>query len=180
MKINLKHISPEDFERHVKSWVEKSAPGDLVDFDVTRREKIPGDGGEYEIDVLVRFSILDGAEFIVLIECKKHKNPIKRDLVQILESKMRDIKAHKAILFSTSEFQSGAITFADKHNIALVQVASEATHYFTRSQVAARLVDDQVWGYVGWMVKTFGDTHSLSVITDSETETFRKWLSKND
>ena len=40
---------------------------------------------EYEIDVVARFTILEGAEIVVLIECKHYKNSIKRELVQTLE-----------------------------------------------------------------------------------------------
>ena len=38
-----------------------------------------------KVDVTVRFSAL-GMEFLVLIECNHHKNRIKREVLQVLQS----------------------------------------------------------------------------------------------
>jgi hypothetical protein len=53
---------------------------------------------------------------------KRHRNPIKRELVQVLHSKMRSVGAHKGVMFSTAHFQSGALEYAKVHGIGLVFV----------------------------------------------------------
>jgi hypothetical protein len=45
-----------------------------------------------------------GADFLVLVECKHHKNRIKREHVQVLHGKLVTLGAQKTMLFSTSEF----------------------------------------------------------------------------
>lgn len=113
-------ISPEQYEQRVRSWLE-SAAGTLQEFSSTHREILPGSDGEYEIDVVVRFQALQ-TPFLVLVECKRHRRSIERDVVQILNDRVRSIGANKGILFSTSKFQSGALEYAVKHGIALIQL----------------------------------------------------------
>ena len=170
-------LTPDEFESHVKAWIE-AASESPVEFEVTRRELLAGDGGEYEIDVLARFSMF-GLHYTTLIECKKHKNPIKRDLVMVLESKLRDTKSQKAMLVSTAKFQSGAIKFAEKHNIALVQLASESTHFLTRSHAALEIINSGNWGIVGWLYTGTPEGFSRSIVTASETEAIRRWFREN-
>jgi restriction system protein len=76
----------DDYEVGVKNVIEAKGH-ELKDFQVTRKEVLKGADGEYEIDVVARFTVLEGAEVVVLVECKHHKNPIKRELVQALHSK---------------------------------------------------------------------------------------------
>jgi restriction system protein len=126
----------DDYEAAVKNVV--CAKGDhLVDFQVTRKEVLKGTDGEYEMDVVARFTILEGAEITVLIECKHHKNSIKRELVQALHSKLISVGAHKAMMFTTANYQRGAIEFAQAHGISLVQFAYSKLNY----AVKALLVD---------------------------------------
>ena len=113
-------ISPEQYEQRVRSWV-KSAAGTLQEFSSTHREVLQGSDGEYEIDVVVRFQALQ-TPFLVLVECKRHGRPIERDVVQVLNDRVRSIGANKGILFSTSKFQMGALEYAEKHGIALIQL----------------------------------------------------------
>ena len=126
----------DDYEIGVKN-VLQSKGNYLTDFQIKRKETLQGIDGEYEMDVVARFTILDGAEIIVLIECKHHKNAIKRGLVQELQSKLSSVGAHKAMMFTTAKYQSGAIEFAKVHGISLVRfIDSELTYV-----VKAKLVD---------------------------------------
>lgn len=77
-------LTPEQFEREVQKQITEMGVG-LSEFEVRRLEKISAADGVYEIDVTARFDAL-GANFLVLIECKHHKNPIKRDVVQVLNA----------------------------------------------------------------------------------------------
>lgn len=113
-------ISPEQYEQRVRRWVE-SAAGALSEFSSTHRETLQGSDGEYEIDIVVRFQALQ-TPFLVLVECKRHGRAIERDVVQVLNDRVRSVGANKGILFSTSKFQSGAVEYAEKHGIALIQL----------------------------------------------------------
>ncbi len=113
-------ISPEQFEAEVENLLRRAGVG-LPEFEVQRLEKIQGSDGAYEIDVTARFEVL-GASFLVLIECKQHKNPIKREVVQVLHDRLRAVGAQKGMIFSTAKFQKGAIEFARVHRIALIQL----------------------------------------------------------
>jgi len=112
----------------------------LNGFRISHQSPMTTPDGEFEMDAIAAFGAL-GAEFLVLIECKHHKNPIKREVVQVLESKLRSSHAHKAMLFSTAPFQEGAIHFAKVKRIALVHVTEGGPIWETRgrtSQVGPR------------------------------------------
>ena len=101
-------IASTQFELQVKRFLE-SASGKLEEFKTEHLESIEGPDGTYEIDITARFRIL-GAKFLVLVECKHHKNPVGRDYVQVLHAKQVSLGAQKAMLFSTSGFNEGAVT----------------------------------------------------------------------
>jgi restriction system protein len=124
-------LTPEQFEREVRKILQKSN-ANLKAFEVNHREKIPGAEGIYEIDVTARFEAL-GAEYLTLIECKHQKNPIKREVVQILHDKIRTTGAHKGMIFATTTFQRGAIEYASAHGIALVRMVEGKTSYETKA-----------------------------------------------
>ncbi len=107
----------------VKSWFAKFGHA-MESFEVAHLETQPGVDGEYTFDVTVRFTAIQGAQFLVLVECKKHKNPIKREVVQVLHDRLRSVGGHKGCVVATTQFQSGAVEYARKHGIALIQVVS--------------------------------------------------------
>jgi restriction system protein len=134
----LDQLSPTEFETLVKSWFEKV--GDTLEsFEVTHLETLPGADGEYAIDVTVRFRAFQGAQFLVLVECKKHKNPIKREVIQVLHDRLRSVGGHKGFVVATTSFQSGAVEYATKHGIALVQVVSGGVMYIRATADTDRL-----------------------------------------
>ena len=79
-------ITSVQFEQQVKTYLE-STSGKLQEFQTEHRESIDGHDGTYEIDITARFRIF-GADFLVLVECKHHKNRIKREHVQVLHGKL--------------------------------------------------------------------------------------------
>lgn len=125
-------LTPAEFEEHVRTWMENAGNG-LCDFKVNRLETVEGSGGDYEMDAVARFTAFGGAVFVVLVECKHHRNPIKREVIQVLESKLRDAKAQKGMVFATSDFQKGALEFAAAHGIATVLVSDAGTEYMTKA-----------------------------------------------
>lgn len=114
-------LTPKHFEKAVRNFLHMTAES-LESFKTTHRERLKADDGTYEIDVVARFVAL-GVRFVVLIECKKQKRPVEREVVQVLHDRVRAVGAHKGMLFSTGGFQRGAIAYVQRHGIALIAVA---------------------------------------------------------
>ena len=128
----LADFTPEKFEMQVVSWLQ--ATGHMLDnFKVTHRKNLSGPGGDYEFDAVIECTVLGGAQLTILVECKRHSRPIEREKINSIYAKLRDVEANKAMVFSTSGFQSGAIRYATSKNIALVEVVDGSFLYRTRS-----------------------------------------------
>jgi restriction system protein len=126
-------ITPAEFEEWVLEWLRRAASAEGQRIHAQHLAVVHGDGGDYRIDVLVTFSVLGGAEFVVLVECKHHKRPVEREDLMVLESKLRDVNAQKGMLFSTSGFQEGALGFARAKHLATVNVIDGTWQYETRA-----------------------------------------------
>lgn len=124
-------ITPGEFEEFVAEQLLGSAQPEVRDLDIKLHEKIAGDDGTYDFDATVRYE-LAGMSFLVLVEAKLHKNPIKRELVQVLYQKVQSVGAHKGVMVSTAPYQTGALRFAQVHGIALVTVTEGRFLYETR------------------------------------------------
>jgi restriction system protein len=125
-------MSDTEFEKYIASIAKLISNKERIECEVKHNHIAKVDDGNYQIDVIVKHTFL-GSDNITLIECKKYKNPVPREKVEILYSRINSIGAHKGMLFSTSRFQEGAITFAKKHGIALVQVIDGKLQYEVRS-----------------------------------------------
>lgn len=124
-------ITATEFEKFVVELLGATSP--LLDnFKVTMHEVVSGVDGKYDFDATIRYE-LAGMAFLVLVECKRHKNPIKRELVQVLHQKVQSVGAHKGAMFSTAPYQSGALEFAKTHGIALATVTEGRFTFETRS-----------------------------------------------
>lgn len=82
-------LSPTQFEEFVVGLLDATAT-QVEDLRVTLHETLAGVDGTYDIDATVRFS-LGGMQFLVLVEAKKHRHPIKRELVQVLQAESRKV-----------------------------------------------------------------------------------------
>lgn len=152
------NITPQEYEIGVEQIIREWGVG-LTEFKVQRLERLAGSDGEYVIDVSARFETL-GVNFLVLIECKHHKNPIKREVVQILHEKLGSTGAHKGIIFATTSFQSGAIEYAQKHGIALVHFADARTAIIAKNAGALPELPGDTAPYIGWLVQ-WDKTHEV-------------------
>lgn len=143
-------LTPSQYELAVKAILDGSGRP-LEHFSSAHLEEVPGVDGSYIIDVTARFVAL-GAEFLVLVECKHEKRKVERQDVQILHSKVMSAGAQKGMLFSIAGFQEGAIQYADVHGVALVQLASGRSTWFTKG--ADPQTPPPPWvpipEYVGW------------------------------
>lgn len=126
-------ITPAEFETFVAELL-GCLSSSVENFRVTLHEIIEGVDGTYDFDATLRFRF-GGMDFLVVVEAKRHSGPIKRELVQVLRDKAVSVGAHKAILISTSYFQSGAIRYAKTHGVALVFVTEGRFTFETRAAV---------------------------------------------
>ncbi len=171
-------LTPERFELEVKGIFEMLG-ADMASFSASHREKIAGVDGVYEIDVSVRFEAL-GANFLVLVECKHQRSPVKRDVVQILYDRLRSIGAHKGMIFASTTFQRGALEYAKQHGIALIRLADGETCWETRA--IGPSPPPPSWAnippYVGWWTRLTEDgnqEHTLVSVRDT-TESLLEFL----
>lgn len=161
------NLTPKQFEQQVEKLLRKIGVG-LTEFNVQRLEKIDAADGVYEIDVTARFAAL-GASFLVLIECKHHNSPIKREVVQVLFDRLRAVAGHKGMIFSTARFQKGAIEFAQSHGIALVQITDGRTIYATRT--VRGVPQPETPPYAEWIVTmSEDDNESLRLLIGESPE----------
>jgi Restriction endonuclease len=129
-------ITPGEFEEFVAGELLGAAGSEVDDLAVTVHEKIIGTDGAYDFDATVRYRFA-GMAFLVVVEAKLHRNPIKRELVQILHQKIHSVGAHKGVMVATSPYQTGAVEFAKAHGIALVTV-TESRFVFATRNIATR------------------------------------------
>jgi restriction system protein len=164
-------LTPREFELAVKGILDGSGLS-LKSYESAHLNSLTGVDGEYVIDVTARFSAL-GADFLVLVECKHQKRKTERQQVQVLLAKVKSVGAHKGMIFSTSGFQAGAIQYADTHGIALVQLASGETTWFSRS---LQPTPPPAWAnipkYVGW----WHHANHMSVLSATKGEYTREAL----
>lgn len=148
----MSQLEPRGSDESVPDWVTRYPPPDITpaefetflaeifgsvkesveSLDVRVRDRIQGVDGVYVFDVTIRYRFA-GADYLTVVEAKMHKNPIKRELVQILHSKALSVGAHKAIIISTARYQRGALELAKTHGIALVSLTEGRFTYETRA-----------------------------------------------
>lgn len=167
MRYEAATLTSKQFEIEVETLLRKLGSGRLAEFKVQRLEILPGVDGDYEIDVTARFEAL-GGNFLVLVECKHHKNPIKREVVQILFGRVCAVGAQKGMIFSTAGFQTGAIEYAKQHGVALVQVADGKTSYFTRGAGPTEHYPAWLPSYVGWVITLNDEGNELYSLIDED------------
>jgi hypothetical protein len=111
-------ITWSEFEEWVHHTFELAAtqPGEYVR--VSFHDRVVGTDGSYVFDATIRCRLAE-LDLLIIVEAKRHKNPIKRELVQALHSKLLSVGAHKAVMVSTARYQRGALRFAKAHGIAL-------------------------------------------------------------
>lgn len=124
------NLTPKQFELFVCEWLSRQGCN-IASLTVAHDQKIEGHDSTYQIDVVAKFEAFAGADFTVLVECKKYATPVEREKVVVLHGKVQSLGAHKGMLFSTSGFQSGAVRYAKVHGIALLTVTDGVASYQT-------------------------------------------------
>ena len=170
-------VTPVEYERQVVAWL-RAAEGQLTNFSVQHLETLSGSAGEYVIDAVANFKIFGGAEIAVLVECKKLKRSVERDVVMILKSKIQETGSHKGIIFSTSGFQRGAIEYAAEHGIALIAFVNGIHTYITKSaeDVPRSHLPTDMPKYAGFWLTPTNTGLSISTISSRSVEKLNQWL----
>lgn len=116
----ITEMSPEEFEIYCLDLL-KGLATDLTDYHIEHNKIYKADDGSFQLDGYIEFNVL-GVNYKTFVECKKYKSPIKHSQIQVFKDTISSTGAHKGIFISTSSFQSGAMQYAKKHGIALMQI----------------------------------------------------------
>ena len=84
---------------------------------VTWNDKIGG----RQFDVTVRFS-KGGYKYLTVVECKDEKAKLAVKEVEAFVTKSRHVYANKAVMVSTSGYQSGGIDVAQREGVVLLNL----------------------------------------------------------
>ncbi len=124
-------MTPTDFEKYSLRILSEQLVN-LENCHFQHNKIIEVADGNYQIDGYIEFTLM-GINYKTLVECKHYKSSISREKVAVLYDKIRACGANKGVLVSSSNFQSGAIQYASKHNIALIQLTDSGSRYEARS-----------------------------------------------
>ena len=103
------HITPEEYEKQVCTWLSNAAKKDGNNIRWLHREVVEGQGGDYQIDVTGEMSLLGGATLRILVECKRCRRPVERDELLAHAMKVQDTASHKGMVFSTAGFRAAPL-----------------------------------------------------------------------
>jgi restriction system protein len=169
--------TPAEYEQQVLRWLKQTSK-DFETFEAVHQGSMTGPGGKYVFDVLVNISTFKGALVVVAVECKHQKRPVERKEVIILERKIRDVGAHKGMLFSTSGFQKGALKYASAHGVATITFAAGRFAYETRGLYGPP--DPPAWErihqFVGLRLASRERRIECHAIYEDDVDAIREWL----
>lgn len=170
-------LSPAEYEKQVVAWL-RTTGETLEHFEVKHLEHLGGAGGDYEFDAVSEFTILGGARIVVLVECKRYSQPVEREKLLSLWAKLQDVKAHKAMIFATCGFQSGALEYAKSYGIATIAFVEGAFLYETRA--AGPAPAPPAWlglpEYAGIFMSSENGTITCATIDSEHVQALSEWL----
>ncbi|MGB1583873.1 MAG: restriction endonuclease [Solirubrobacterales bacterium] len=122
----------QDFEHFVRDIYERT-PDLTVEHNVVEKGR---SGATRQTDVKFTHRVA-GATYTTLVECKRWKEKVTRDRIDVLAASVEDLGASKGIMFTTTGYESGAEAYARDKSIDLFVVRD--------------LLDDE-WGAPGRVV----------------------------
>jgi len=124
--------------------------------------------------------MLQGARIVVLVECKRYSQPVEREKLLSLWAKLQDVKAHKAMMFATCGFQSGALDYATAYGIATIAFVNGQFTYETKSIGPAADNPPPPWAripeYPGIFITRADGTISCSLVDVEHVDAVTAWL----
>jgi restriction system protein len=174
------HVSPEEYEKQVVAWLNAAGQG-LNQFQVRHLQHLRGDGGDYEFDAIAEFTVLNGARIIILVECKRYSRPVERDKLLSLWAKLKDVNAHKAMMFATCGFQEGALEYARTYGIATIAfVEGEFLFETASAHPSDHPTPHPSWlrlpKFAGILVSKAGEKIECVTIDQGRTQVLSEWL----
>lgn len=137
-----KLIDWKDFEKFVAELY-KDSDELIVQHDVTEVGK---SNAKRQIDVLV-LQKTKLHTIKTIIECKRWKEPVDRQVIDVLFASVEDLNANKGAIFTTKGYEEGAIEYAKNKNIDIFIV---------------RDIYENEWGYPGRHILLYLQTfHSM-------------------
>ena len=124
-------------------------------------------------------SLLGGARLRILVECKRWKRRVDRNVVLAHAQKLRNTASHKGFIFSTSGFQRGALDVAVEEGVATLTFEAGNARYETRSVTLHPDPPDWIASppYAACLISTSGDsTISMSRVSSEEIGTLAEWM----
>jgi hypothetical protein len=121
---NINHATSRDYEFLIRNLIEQEMSGisGVDSLEVLHNVKMKGlSGYRHQIDVAYRFRLWK-TEILVIVECKQYQKNVGVDDLLEFRSRIEDLRAHKEIFVTSSDFQSGAVEFAQANRIALLIV----------------------------------------------------------
>ncbi|WP_411880032.1 restriction endonuclease [Polaromonas sp. YR568] len=170
-------VSPQDYERQVVRWL-SDANKSPVDLTIEHLKNLEGSGGLYEIDAVATLILLGGMEIKIIVECKRYSRKVEREVLLALQAKKEDVRAQKAMIFSTSGFQSRAIDYASEKGICCVSFLDGQALMMTKGfDAPKRDLSATPKSFAGVMLarKEDGNIHG-STIDFRHVEPLAEWL----
>lgn len=171
-------VTPDEYEQQVVEWLSR-AGSDLKDFHVRHRTLLLGSAGEYEFDAVAEFTILGGARLVLLVECKRWRRPVDREVLLGLDAKLRDVGAHKAMVVSTCGFQKGALDYAAGRGIATVTFIDGRWLYETKS-LFNQSAEPPPWirspRFAGQLLSVVDGRICAHLVDEQQVDAIRGWL----
>jgi hypothetical protein len=117
-------LTPRQYEAYIAQLIANFLP--FKDLEIRRNARLPGvrQPGRYEIDVNVEFVIAAKLRFHLIVECKRWRTPVGREVVQKLAQTRDAIAAHQAVICSPVGYTKEAIEVAEAHGITLWVIAA--------------------------------------------------------
>ena len=112
-----------EYELFVKDIYEHLNHADgLSDVELQHDVRLSGAAGvEHQIDIFWKFT-KGGVTYRVAVECKDYKNRVSKEKIAAFHAILHDIGNIQGIFVSKMGFQSGAIEYADKYGIQLMEI----------------------------------------------------------
>ncbi len=170
-KESVLEMTPTEFEKYSLNVLTEQIKN-IENCKFKHNKIIEVDDGNYQIDGYIEFQLM-GINYKTLVECKHYKSSISREKVAVLYDKIRACGANKGVLVSSSNFQSGAIQYASKHGVALIQLTDANNIYeirdgFTEKGFGFVTQKKKASSYIG--VMQIGDEHNIKCLYLSNTE----------
>lgn len=111
--MNNKAKKWEQFERLVAAIHGAIDPAAVVTWNDSINDR------QFDVTIRFRRGLYD---YFTVIECKDYASAVPVGEVEAFITKAHDVKAHQAVMASSSGFQSGAQSVAQKHNVVLINL----------------------------------------------------------